>query len=64
MPRRRPGGGNHTRLLVDQLFEVSAGDPLTFAATVLVLAAVALAAHWVPAQRAAEVAPLEALRTQ
>lgn len=49
---------------MDQLFEVSAGDPLTFAATVLVLAAVALAAHWVPAQRAAEVAPLEALRTQ
>jgi putative ABC transport system permease protein len=52
------------RLLADQLFEVSAGDPLTFAAMVLVLAAVALAAHWVPAQRATEVAPLEALRTE
>jgi putative ABC transport system permease protein len=52
------------RLLADQLFQVSAADPLTFAAMVLVLAAVALVANWVPAQRATEVDPLEALRAE
>lgn len=44
------------------LFEVTAGDPATFAAVPLVLAAVALVAGFLPARRAARVDPLVALR--
>jgi len=44
------------------LFNVSPTDPATFAAVPTILAVIALFASWLPAQRAASVAPLEAIR--
>lgn len=46
----------------DQLYGVSAGDPLTLIAIGLLLILVALLACWFPARRAAKVDPLVALR--
>ncbi|MGH9722044.1 MAG: ABC transporter permease [Bryobacteraceae bacterium] len=51
-----------TRLMTGLLYEVSAGDPATFAAVPLVLIAAAVAASLVPARRAAQVDPMVALR--
>lgn len=50
------------RLVAAQLYGLSAMDPLTIAAAVGILAAVALAAAYFPAARAARVDPLRALR--
>jgi len=53
-----------TRLLTSMLFEVKPTDPATYAAVAAVLAAVALAASYIPARRAAKVDPLTALRQE
>jgi ABC-type antimicrobial peptide transport system permease subunit len=52
-----------TRLLSSVLFGISANDPFTFTMTPAVLAAVALAAHFLPARRATRVDPVKALRS-
>ena len=46
------------------LYGVGPRDPLTFVAAPLVLLAVALVAAYIPASRAAQVSPMEALRTE
>ena len=51
-----------TRLVQSMLYGVKPNDPATIAAGVAVLVAVALAATWIPARRAAAVQPMEALR--
>jgi ABC-type antimicrobial peptide transport system permease subunit len=50
------------RLLTSFLFGVTPRDPLTLIAVPALLLLVALAASYVPARRAATVAPVEALR--
>jgi putative ABC transport system permease protein len=56
------GAAALARVMSGLLFGVSARDPLTFAATVLILATVALGATYVPARRATRVEPTSALR--
>ena len=51
-----------TRLMANQLFGVSAHDPLTFAAVALLLIVVSVAASYIPARRAMRVDPMVALR--
>jgi len=51
-----------TRVLGSMLYGVGPGDPLTFVAIALLVAAIALIASYVPARRALRVDPLEALR--
>jgi predicted permease len=46
------------------LFGVTAGDPLTFAAILATLTAVAALAGWLPARRASKIDPLVALRAE
>jgi putative ABC transport system permease protein len=53
-----------TRLMLALLFDVSPTDPATFAAVPALLAVIALFASWLPAQRAASVQPLEAIRSE
>ncbi|HXY31467.1 MAG TPA: ABC transporter permease [Gemmatimonadaceae bacterium] len=53
-----------TRLIRSQLYGVSASDPLTFIAVILLLAGTALAATWIPALRATRVDPAVALRQE
>jgi predicted permease len=51
-----------TRVLRAQLYEVTPADPVTLLAALAVLTAAAAAAIWLPARRAARIAPMEALR--
>ncbi len=53
-----------TRAMGSILFQTSASDPLTLGAITLLLAAVALVACLLPAQRATRVNPIEALRDE
>ena len=52
------------RLMRSVLYEVSPGDPVAIAGAAAVLAAVALAAHWLPARRASRVDPVVALKSE
>jgi ABC-type antimicrobial peptide transport system permease subunit len=53
-----------TRLMSGLLFGISPRDPITFALVPLVLLLVALAATYLPARRAAQLDPMEALRAE
>jgi ABC-type antimicrobial peptide transport system permease subunit len=53
-----------SRFLHSLLLGVSAVDPLAFAGAALLFAAVALAATYVPARRAARIEPMTALRAE
>jgi putative ABC transport system permease protein len=52
------------RLINKLLYDVSASDPLTFAAVALLLTFVALLACWIPARRAMNVDPMVALKSE
>src|SRR5690606_38388263 len=51
-----------TRLIRGMLFGVSATDPLAFVAVIVCMFAVALLASFIPARRAAGIAPMSILR--
>ena len=51
-----------TKYIKDQLFGLSALDPLTFAVALIVVSAMTLFAAWLPARRATKVDPMVALR--
>jgi predicted permease len=51
-----------TRVIRDQLFGLSATDPVILIAAIAVVAAMTLIAAWLPARRAAKVDPMVALR--
>jgi len=58
------GAAAATRLLTSVLFEVKPGDPITYIGVAVLLAAVTLAATYIPARRASKVDPLVALRQE
>jgi putative ABC transport system permease protein len=53
-----------TKLLASLLYGVTATDPITFAATPVILLAAAALACWMPAHRAARIDPVVALRQE
>jgi ABC-type antimicrobial peptide transport system permease subunit len=53
-----------TRLMANQLFGVTAHDPLTYAAVAVLLMLVALFACYIPARRAVRLDPVAALRCE
>jgi predicted permease len=56
--------GSWQQEMTEQLYGVTGTDPLTVGVIAVLLAMVALAACWLPARRAAQVDPLEALRSE
>lgn len=58
------GGVAATQAMKSLLFEVSAADPLTFAAVAIGIAGVTAVASYIPARRATQVDPTIALRVQ
>ncbi|HEU4631138.1 MAG TPA: ABC transporter permease [Gemmatimonadaceae bacterium] len=56
------GAATLARLLRGLLFEVGTADPATYAAVAAAVAALVVAATWLPARRAARIDPTEALR--
>jgi len=58
------GAAGVTRVLQGMLFGIKPSDPLTFAVVAALFAVIAVVASYVPAQRAAGVDPLEALRCE
>ncbi|HEX5418837.1 MAG TPA: ABC transporter permease [Gammaproteobacteria bacterium] len=58
------GAAAATRALASLLFGVTPLDPLTYACVIALLAAVSIAACWVPARRAARVDPSITLRSE
>ncbi|HZU47342.1 MAG TPA: ADOP family duplicated permease, partial [Mycobacterium sp.] len=53
-----------SRLLASMLFEVKPADPATYVAVAVAIAAIAIAASYVPARRATRIDPLAALRQE
>ena len=53
-----------SRLLTKLLFGVKPTDPTVFGGVALLVTAVALIACWIPAYRATQVAPTDALRAE
>jgi ABC-type lipoprotein release transport system permease subunit len=53
-----------TRMVQSMLYGIQGDDPMTLSVGVALLLAVALAAAWIPARRAARVQPMEALRCE
>ncbi|MGO9337758.1 MAG: ABC transporter permease [Terracidiphilus sp.] len=53
-----------TRLIASFLFGVKSWDPLVFVSVPIILAGVALLAVWLPANRAARLDPMQALRVE
>ena len=53
-----------TRLMTSLLFEMNPISPLIFLLAAFVLFAVAMAASYLPARRAASIDPVQALRTE
>jgi predicted permease len=51
-----------TRLIRQQLFGITAIDPFTFAAAIVIVSAMTVIAAWLPARRAMRVDPIVALR--
>jgi predicted permease len=53
-----------TRILKSLLFELSPVDTLTIATAITAVAAMTIAAAWLPARRATKIDPMQALRTE
>jgi len=53
-----------TRLIASFLFGVNSWDPMVFVSVPVLLTAVALVAVWLPANRAARLNPMQALRVE
>ena len=52
------------KILSGILYEVGALDPVAFTVAPLVLTIAALVATWLPARRATQINPIQALRTE